>query len=523
MEISLELLSESIQSVEWMEAACFKVTVPFENTLIIDVALLPTGNALLAKEILWCGFLSSILTMDSGIREGRSFLALGTEAEFSDLSRKADCNCLFFLQQVGLASVFNETSTIIRNLNDWEHRLDLSIARRESIQKLMDISEPMMKNPIIIFNNSFDIQAYSRNHSMNRPQLQKVLQAGHFSGEDLKILVKMNYLRESDQYATMKLCYPPNWMNCQFALRVFMEGQKSVIIMVQYFLDCPPTPGQLELLHMFEAKMEIYAERVLKTGQRSKTYVYEPFLIDLMDGHMNRKEDILDRIRAVNIPFEGRYQLYQLRFEKFTLALASYARNNCKSIFPFAKLVVHHDSLFILDRDDHQKSGSEEYRGENLNQLLETCCACCGVSNIVPDLTNIRTAFLQTETALHVRTLIDPSRRIWYFGEAYFWDMVDYYSTQRGIAAQLLYYRPLDVLIENDRATSNDNLHLLDVYLNCDRNITKTAKQMNLHRNSIIYRLERIEQMLNGSLHNPELRFNLLVSLKILHYIECKK
>jgi hypothetical protein len=50
----------------------------------------------------------------------------------------------------------------------------------------------------------------------------------------------MNYLRESDQYATLKLFYPPNWMNCQFALRFFMEGQKSVTTMVQYFCKAPP-------------------------------------------------------------------------------------------------------------------------------------------------------------------------------------------------------------------------------------------------------------------------------------------
>jgi DNA-binding PucR family transcriptional regulator len=45
---------------------------------------------------------------------------------------------------------------------------------------------------------------------------------------------------------------------------------------------------------------------------------------------------------------------------------------------------------------------------------------------------------------------------------------------------------------------------------------------MNLHRNSVIYRLDRMEKMLNGSFNDPKFRFDLLISLKILQYIERK-
>jgi hypothetical protein len=95
---------------------------------------------------------------------------------------------------------------------------------------------------------------------------------------------------------------------------------------------------------MFETKLDLYADRVLKTGQRSKNFLYEPFLIDLIDGHMSSKEDILDRIRAINIPFAGKFRLYQICFEKFTTALASYTRSNCKSVFPSARF-RYHDTL----------------------------------------------------------------------------------------------------------------------------------------------------------------------------------
>lgn len=520
MEISLELLLETLQLVEWVEASCPRVSVSRESALVSQTALLPTGVAALDPGTLWCGYASALLTMDAGLRAGRSFLALGTEAEFDAISRRQDCNCLFFPVWLGLPSIFNEVMSVFLRFQAWDHAMELAIARKESVQKLVDLTDSLMENPLVLFNNSFEILAYSRNRPVESPQLNKVLQAGHFSGEELEILVRMNYLKESDQFSTLKLCYPPNWANCQFAMRIFLEGQKAVITMVQYFLRQPPTLAQLELLHLFELKMERYAGCVLKTGQRSKQYVYEPFLIDLLDGHLSRQDEILDRVRAINLPFKAQYRLYQLRFEKFTLALASYVRNNCKSIFPSSKIVVHHNRLFILDREDAaQKNGTREYRDQHLRQLLEICGACCGVSDSVPDLSQVHIAYLQTESALSARDMLRSDAAVSRFGDVFFWDMLSCFLDRRGIPARLLYFRALDVLMENDRATGNDNLRLLDVYLNCDRNITNTAKAMNLHRNSVIYRLERISEMLEVSLSDPEVRFQLLVSLKILSYL----
>ncbi len=71
--------------------------MPYEIPYLRYSALAP-GSAQLEEGILWCGFVSSILMLllDSNIRQGRSFLAVGSEAEFNALSRRNDCNCLFF-------------------------------------------------------------------------------------------------------------------------------------------------------------------------------------------------------------------------------------------------------------------------------------------------------------------------------------------------------------------------------------------------------------------------------------------
>lgn len=50
--------------------------------------------------------------------------------------------------------------------------------------------------------------------------------------------------------------------------------------------------------------------------------------------------------------------------------------------------------------------------------------------------------------------------------------------------------------------------------------MSETARAMHFHRNSLLYRLGRIEELLGRSLDDPELRLSLQMALKIRHLLE---
>ena len=60
------------------------------------------------------------------------------------------------------------------------------------------------------------------------------------------------------------------------------------------------------------------------------------------------------------------------------------------------------------------------------------------------------------------------------------------------------------------------NLQLLYYYISSERNISLTAKKAHMHRNSIIYRLRKIQDMLEIDLDDPDVRLRLMISFKIL-------
>lgn len=60
-----------------------------------------------------------------------------------------------------------------------------------------------------------------------------------------------------------------------------------------------------------------------------------------------------------------------------------------------------------------------------------------------------------------------------------------------------------------------DLLKTLQVYLSHNGNMTETAKELYIHRSTLQYRLEKIEDLLQVDLDNAEHRFNLNMAIKL--------
>jgi DNA-binding PucR family transcriptional regulator len=61
----------------------------------------------------------------------------------------------------------------------------------------------------------------------------------------------------------------------------------------------------------------------------------------------------------------------------------------------------------------------------------------------------------------------------------------------------------------------NNLIEILETYLNENCNITATAEKLFLHRNTLKYKIKKIEELLNCDLHN----FNDCIKVKIALYV----
>ena len=82
------------------------------------------------------------------------------------------------------------------------------------------------------------------------------------------------------------------------------------------------------------------------------------------------------------------------------------------------------------------------------------------------------------------------------------------------------YEETLGPLLDSDTRSNIDPIETLEGFFHYNGNLSETARAMHLHRNSLLYRLGRIEELLGHSLEDPELRLSIQLALKIRHLLE---
>ncbi len=90
---------------------------------------------------------------------------------------------------------------------------------------------------------------------------------------------------------------------------------------------------------------------------------------------------------------------------------------------------------------------------------------------------------------------------------------------ERGLATEFCDY-VLGTLVDYDRAHDTDLLHTLRVYFRSNGNAIVAARRLFLHRNSLQYRLDRIAEVLDCDLHDPQTRLALNLAIEMAELIQ---
>ncbi|MBB6216898.1 purine catabolism regulator [Anaerosolibacter carboniphilus] len=84
------------------------------------------------------------------------------------------------------------------------------------------------------------------------------------------------------------------------------------------------------------------------------------------------------------------------------------------------------------------------------------------------------------------------------------------------------YREMLQPLVLYDKEKDSELVKTLQMYFQCGGNLKKISEEMYTHYNTIIYRIQRIKEITNIDLEEPNGRLNLQVALKIFELIEPK-
>ncbi|MCC7360676.1 MAG: PucR family transcriptional regulator ligand-binding domain-containing protein [Anaerolineales bacterium] len=138
-----------------------------------------------------------------------------------------------------------------------------------------------------------------------------------------------------------------------------------------------------------------------------------------------------------------------------------------------------------------------------------------GVGQVHAEDRSLRRSYEEAQEAAEIGLRLGPPARLTCFWELGLLDWL--YRLSPAVLAGSPYLAMVEALAEHDRRANGGLVRTLEAYLDAGGALAQAAERLTVHRNTILYRLSRIEAIIALDLDNVEQRLNLHVALKAYH------
>jgi len=141
-----------------------------------------------------------------------------------------------------------------------------------------------------------------------------------------------------------------------------------------------------------------------------------------------------------------------------------------------------------------------------------------GLGRTAKNLQDIPRSFREAQQALEIGRRLFGENKLHSFAQLGIYRLLFHLDGHSELAE--FYQETLGPLLNADTRGDGTLIETLEGFFRCNGNLSETARTMHLHRNSLLYRLGRIEEILGRSLEDAELRLSLQIALKIRHLLK---
>lgn len=276
--------------------------------------------------------------------------------------------------------------------------------------------------------------------------------------------------------------------------------------------------GLTDLFKILVAFMELYVEKGYPYD--GKYSAFDSLMHDLLDSRLSDAEEIKQRGNAAGIAYNGLFDIYKIDISDTAAQSLAYLSIHLSGMIPSSRVSFYKNSIVVFNiYSEPRKAGAQLELVEGvLERFAAESIDAVGVSNVFSCLSDFYTAYRQAEGALCVSRLNTGVQR----GEAasFIRRFEDCYLTHilsrvccdelyRNSGVEQLYAR----LLEYCRERNYDYLTFLLEYIIHERRISAVAETLHLHRNAVIYHIDRLEKHLGISFDDPVLRMKLLLEM----------
>lgn len=385
----------------------------------------------------------------------------------------------------------------------------------KGLQDLLDIGYKILNNPIMIADKSWKAIAMTPNVEIpDDNSWNEFLNNGFLSPDTIASSIQDQLVSKIDTSKT-----PFKWLSADmkypriFSKIILNSSTPAIISVLEYNRAFSESDYELVKILSDAVATEF---RKNEYQQFTRGNQHEDLFVNILEGRLNDPGSVTERLKVLKLKLKC--FLYVFTFDVFDSMTnqisVTYLRDIVEEMITDGKALIYNGRVILLANFTTEDSIHKAIT--DLEVFLEKFDIRCGISRCFKQLADLRIYYEQAINALSAGHHMDPERFTYLYSDYAMYHVSQMYWDS-GWAKSFI-HPALKALIMFDKEYGTDFIFSLNTYLRNFGNITNMSKAMNLHRNTSVYRIQRIEEIMNISLSDYNTMEQIIFSLRLMEY-----
>ncbi len=448
-----------------------------------------------------------------------NIICMGNSPAVQSFIADTSANVLVVESDCDITSVYNTVQDTFDFYNRCEKALTDAIIDGASLRKLIDLAYDFFGNPIFMTDSALMLLAHTCRGRENELDdgWRETISQGYTNIDIINDLRRANLLPYLDTVErAIFFRYEKSPLNT-IMFNIFLNGTRVATINV-VDLTNSLTEGHLFLAEHLGSMITSFMNRYMDHRHIRATPL-EKLVLDQLGGITHSEQVIRHHLSLIGWNITDSYYLLKINPNEKDVkgGTIEYSAALVRKLFAGSFVLYYQNDLIVIINASRYR-GSIDESFTTLEQFLRRRDFRGGISPRFDDFSTISDQYGLATAALQSGIATNGDQSLYFFGNYVLSHMIDTCSQTMNL--KTLCHPDALKLHAYDRNHGTHFLQSLHAYLVNERSLVCAAAILGVHRNTLVYRLSKIGDMTNTDFDEPETRFHLILSYRILTHID---
>lgn len=388
----------------------------------------------------------------------------------------------------------------------------------EGLQGICDVAYSFLGNPVFVIDTSYKHLAVSIGSVSDNPLLGKETTQGGIEEEGIRFIRKSKLDDQIRKSSRPFYIHNPVHDTGMLIGSVRIQGIEVAHVML-YEQNQPIAEHDYELLHRLCRIISIELQKK-DFYKKNKGTMYSYFIGDLLDNNSGNIERSKERLAILG---------YVLKDDLFVLSISDKYNttseskqemiiSDIQSLLSGSLYVIYQNTIvFLINGCDG--GNNHQFVNPDVEEYLKKNNLIAGLSNCFTNIQEIRKYYNQSLKAAQLGLKMKNTPGLYRYDAMTIFHLMEICESKDYNLLDFCHPALLELKAYDEEKTT-DFFNTLYQYLNFSQNTQQTANYLHIHKNTLLYRIEKIKKITGNSLNHGDDLIKLHFSFKILEYMK---